>query len=269
MKLEELFLLFIIYSFIGWIIEVVNEIVTCHRFVNRGFLIGPYCPIYGCGGVLMTLLLTKYIEHPITLFILAVIICSTLEYLTSLLMEKIFNLRWWDYSNRKYNLNGRICVETMFPFGLLGILMIYVVNPLITKLFSCFTSKTLSYIALVLFIVFAVDLIISIIILFNVKSDIKSYEKDNTAEITSKIKEFLFSKDWLHRRILKSYPNIKLIIKENINKVLTKERYEQEKLRIKTEAKIQRIKLDSEYRISKLRKKAEEKQNKAKKHQKK
>lgn len=265
---ETLFLLFIAYSFLGWLIEVINEIVTCHRFVNRGFLIGPYCPIWGCGGVLITLLLSKYSEHPITLFILAIVICSALEYITSLIMEKMFKLRWWDYSNRKYNLNGRICAETMIPFGLLGLLMIYVINPSIFKLISLLDKNTLKTVSMAILVIFVLDLFVSVYTLISIKSDIKSYEKDNTAEITSKIKEFLFSKDWLHRRILRSYPNLKLIIKENINRVISKERYEQEKIKIETEAKIQRIKLESEYKISKIRKKAEEKLNKAKKRQK-
>ena len=265
-NLETLFLLFIIYSIIGWIIEVINEIITCHRFVNRGFLIGPYCPIYGCGGVLITLLLTKFSAHPIALFILAIVICSVTEYLTSYIMERLFNLRWWDYSERKYNLNGRICAETMIPFGLLGLLMIYIINPLILKLFALVSPNTLCIITKVTLIIFIIDLLISIYILTNIKSDIKAYEKDNTAEITSKIKNFLFSKDWLHRRILKSYPNIKLIIKNNLNRIISKETYKQEKLRIETEAKIKKIKLDSEYRISKLIKKAQDKAYKVKKH---
>ena len=265
---EMLFILFIVYSFLGWLIEVINELVTCHRFVNRGFLIGPYCPIYGCGGVLITLLLSKYAEHPITLFILAIIICSVLEYLTSLVMEKMFKLRWWDYSNRKYNLNGRICAETMIPFGLLGTLMIYVINPLIFKLIGLLDVNTLKIVAMSILFIFVLDLFTSVYTLVSIKSDIKSYEKDNTAEISTKIKEFLFNKDWLHRRILRSYPNLKLIIKENINRMISKERYEQEKIKIETEAKIQKIKLDSEYKISRIRKKAEEKLNKAKKHQK-
>ncbi len=256
---ETYVLLFIIYSIFGWIIEVINELITCHRFVNRGFLIGPYCPIYGCGGVLITFLLSKYYNHPVTLFILAIVICSLLEYFTSYFMEKLFNLRWWDYSNRKYNINGRICAETMIPFGILGLVMIYLINPLLFKLFSLFTIDTLHKISLTIIIVFLLDCLISLFTLVNIKSDIKFYEKDNTAEIASKIKDFLFKKNWSYRRILNAYPNIKLIVKENFNKIISKEKYEQEKLKIETEAKIEKLRLENEYKISKLRKKAEEK----------
>lgn len=265
---ETYLLLFIVYSIFGWIIEVINELITCHRFVNRGFLIGPYCPIYGCGGVLITFLLSKYYNHPVTLFILAIVICSLLEYLTSYLMEKLFNLRWWDYSNKKYNINGRICAETMIPFGILGLVMIYLINPVLLKLFSFITFNTLHKVSLVIMIIFVLDCLISLFTLINIKSDIKFYEKDNTAEIASKIKDFLFNKNWSYRRILNAYPNIKLIVKENFNRIISKERYEQEKLRIDTEARIEKLRLESEYKISKLRKKAEEKLKKIQKNNK-
>lgn len=268
LNFEIYVLLFIIYSFIGWLIEVINEIITCHRFVNRGFLLGPYCPIYGCGGVLITLLLSKYSSHPVTLFILAIVICSVLEYLTSYLMEKLFNLRWWDYSERKYNLNGRICAETMIPFGILGLLMIYVVNPLIYKLFSLMNYTIIHKISLIVLIVFILDCIISLFILISIKSDISFYEKDNTAEITSKIKDFLFKKSWSYRRIFNAYPNIKLIIKNNINRVISREKYTAERIKIETEAKIKKTMLESEYKISKIRKKAEEKLKKIEKNKK-
>ena len=110
-----------------------------------------------------------------------------------------------------------------------------------------------------------IDLVVSVYILISIKSDIKAYEKDNTLEITSRIKDFLFNKDWFHRRILRAYPNIKLIIKNNINRIISKEKYEQEKLKIETEAKIKKIKLESEYRISRIIKRAYDKANKSKK----
>ena len=111
-------ILFFIYSFLGWSIEVFREFQDKNHFVNRGFLIGPICPIYGVGGVLMLLTLGKYKDSPIVLFCMSIIIFSILEYFTSYIMEKLFKARWWDYSNNKYNLNGRICAETMIPFGL-------------------------------------------------------------------------------------------------------------------------------------------------------
>ena len=132
------FLLFISYSVIGWIMETILKTIEYKKFVNRGFLIGPYCPIYGCGALLMTFLLQGYVHDPIVLFVFNIIICSILEYSTSYIMEKIFKARWWDYSYTKYNINGRICLDTMIPFGLLGLLMMYVINPFIYTVYCYF-----------------------------------------------------------------------------------------------------------------------------------
>ena len=116
--------------------EVTLKYIELKRFINRGFLIGPYCPIYGCGAVLITLLLQKFVNDPITLFVYGIIICSILEYTTSFIMEKLFNARWWDYSTKKFNINGRICLETMIPFGLLGLAIVYIINPFFLKIFD-------------------------------------------------------------------------------------------------------------------------------------
>src|SRR5574344_2723105 len=129
MTLSYYFLLFMFYSFLGWIVEVVCKLIEKHKFINRGFLIGPYCPIYGWSCIFMILTLTKYENDPIILFLMAIVICSILEYFTSYFMELIFKTRWWDYSKKKYNINGRICLETMIPFGILGTIVIYIINP--------------------------------------------------------------------------------------------------------------------------------------------
>ena len=114
------FLLFFFCSMLGWLMEVTCKLFQFHRFINRGFLIGPYCPIYGFGAVFVTLLLSGFSDHPIAVFLLAMLVCGTLEYVTSYVMEKLFHARWWDYSQRKFNLNGRVCANTLIPFGLLG-----------------------------------------------------------------------------------------------------------------------------------------------------
>ena len=254
------FLLFISYAFIGWIIEIINEIMKTHKFVNRGFLIGPYLPIYGYGGLFITLLLTRYSSEPLTLFILAIVICSLLEYYTSYFMEKLFNARWWDYSNRKFNINGRICLETMIPFGLLGLLMIYVINPFIINFYSSLNQTLLTIISSTLFIIFLIDNIISFNVLNKVKNEIKKVDLDNTEEITKKVKETILSTSWIRRRISKAFPNVRYIrtkIKSNIENTLTRERAKQERIRVETEAKIEKIKIESEYRIQELKNRAE------------
>lgn len=110
------FILFLIYSFIGWAMEVCVTFPKYKKFVNRGFMLGPYCPIYGYSSIIMILYLNHYKDNPLTVFLLAVVVCSFIEYMVSYFMEKIFKARWWDYSNRKFNINGRVCLNNAFFF---------------------------------------------------------------------------------------------------------------------------------------------------------
>ena len=116
--LKVYFLLFIIYAVIGWCMEVICKLIQYKKFVDRGFLIGPYCPIYGVGALLITFFLNKYVQDPVVLFVMAVVVCGILEYLTSYFMEKIYHARWWDYSSKKFNINGRICLSNLIAFGI-------------------------------------------------------------------------------------------------------------------------------------------------------
>ena len=202
------FLLFLIYSFIGWSIEVVGKLIEKHRFINRGFLIGPICPIYGWGCLFMILLLTRYKGDPIVLFWMAILICSILEYFTSYFMEKLFHLRWWDYTRRKFNLNGRICAETMIPFGILGCLVIYIINPFFVSIINILLVNTINIIAVCLFIIYLIDNIVSLSIMFGFKDTIKTIEKDGTEEITRRVKEILLSKSYLYKRLVSAFPSM-------------------------------------------------------------
>ena len=143
-NVEIYILLFFSYSFIGWLMEVIIKLIQYKRLINRGFLIGPYCPIYGWGGILISLLLQKYVDDPLALFLFTIFICSILEYYTSYFMEKLFNARWWDYSSKKFNVNGRICLDTMIPFGLLGMLIMYVINPFLINVYKSIDFSIIS-----------------------------------------------------------------------------------------------------------------------------
>ena len=195
-------ILFFIYSFLGWLMEVILSLITEHRFVNRGFLLGPCCPIYGSGSLLLFILLKDYSDNFIVLFILTMFICSLLEYTTSYIMEKIFKLRWWDYTNMKYNLNGRICLETMTPFSILGALTIKYVTPNLIKIINSFSSKIILIISIIL-----VDIIISLNIVFKLKL-VAKYKKDSTIDIKKAISKFIKNDLYVYERILKAFPNL-------------------------------------------------------------
>lgn len=210
------FILFLIYSFLGWAIEVIVTFYKDKKFVNRGFLLGPYCPIYGFSSIVMILYLNRYCDSFITVFLLAVVVCSIIEYLVSYLMEKLFNARWWDYSNRKFNINGRVCLENSIWFGLLGTLLIYVVNPFLYNLISKMSDNVLLIVGSFLLIIFVIDLIISLNVTFKIKSNItKLIKKDSTEEFNHKIKELIDSR-LLNRRLFKAFPKLKFNIKDKV-----------------------------------------------------
>lgn len=168
--------------------ESVGGILNVKKFVNRGFLIGPYCPVYGVGVILITILLQKYANDIIALFALSILICGTLEYLTSYIMEKCFNARWWDYSQRKFNINGRICLETLLPFGLVGSLILKFSNPFLSKYINMLPTNILNIISYGLLILFIIDSIVSFLIINSFKNE--TYKlKDNTEEVSDKVKE--------------------------------------------------------------------------------
>jgi uncharacterized membrane protein len=214
-SIEIYFLLFIIYSILGWTMEVLGKLIQYKRFINRGFLIGPYCPIYGTGAILITFLLQKYTNDIVILFCMAILICGILEYITSFLMEKIFKARWWDYSNRKFNINGRVCLYTIIPFGILGCLIMYVLNPFFLGVLYQIPQLILTVIFWIMLIIFLTDNIISFNIISYVRTTTKKintdFKFDNTEEITRKVKEILTNRSVLHRRLMNAYPKINAI----------------------------------------------------------
>ena len=221
-RLLYVFLLFLMYAFIGWVAEVILAYFTHKKFINRGFLIGPYCPIYGVGVLLIVWLLKRYMDSALALFVLAMVICMALEYMTSFIMEKLFNTRWWDYSDKRFNINGRICLETAIPFGVGGLIIMYLVNPFFEGLLNQLSDKVILVLGLSLLGIFLVDLIISLRVILRVNSvDVSKY-KDNTEVINKKVREYLMKHSVLTRRLMQSFPNAKLEIRNIKDKIIKK-----------------------------------------------
>ena len=225
--IEEYFLLYFIYSVIGWGMETSLISIKNKRLINRGFLLGPYCPIYGAGALFIILIVNKFSNNdPVLLFLLTVFVCGALEYLTSWIMEVCFKARWWDYSNRKFNLNGRICLMNLIAFGVLGLMVIYVLNPFFTSLLTKLNESQIKWIAIGLSIIFIIDNIISFIVIFGFRKATKYVNSegkaDNTEQITKMVRELLSEKSFLHRRFINAYPRLEAIqikIKEIKNKI--------------------------------------------------
>lgn len=209
-KLITFFLLFIIYSFLGWLMEVSITLVHDKKFVNRGFLIGPICPIYGYGVIGILFLIGNNNNDFLAVFLKSILICSVLEYFTSYFMEKVFKARWWDYSNKKFNINGRICLETMIPFGVLGTLCFYIINPLILKIINSINSKLKLIIGIIFFIIYIIDNIISFNVMNKIKQNIKYQRKDNTEKIRKDVIKWIEENSILYKHIRNAYPNFEI-----------------------------------------------------------
>lgn len=211
-KLVILFLLFIIYSFLGWVMECTYEGIRNKKWINRGFLIGPCCPIYGVGVLLMIIFLRKYLDQPIILFIVSCVICSILEYFTSWIMEIIFKNRWWDYSDFKFNINGRICLETTIPFGIAGTFVSYILHPSIMFVVNKIPMMIIYILSIDFAIIFLIDLFISFDVIINLKNVSKNIKTDSTEKITKKAREILTKEGFLGRRLVQAFPKMKIRI---------------------------------------------------------
>ncbi len=206
------FLLFLVFSVLGWIMECTVILITQRRLTNRGFLIGPYLPIYGVASITMILCLTRFKNNIFLLFLLSVLLCSTIEYLTSYLMEKLFKARWWDYSQKKFNLQGRICLQNALAFGIMGVILVKYASSLVTNSLDKIPHQVLIYIALAFFIVFMIDVCLSFCIMNKIKDTITSIMKeDSSSEMTSKVKKVLKEKaTFFKKRLLNAFPDFKI-----------------------------------------------------------
>mgnify|MGYP004625761281 CR=1 FL=1 len=209
------FMIFFTYSVIGWIVESLFVSLQSKpiHFINRGFLVGPYCPIYGYGSLGMILYLEQYKNNLVTVFLLSVIICTILEYVTSYIMEKLFKTRLWDYSKKKFNLNGRVCGENALLFGLGGVIIVYVVHPLLNGVLNQLDGTILLMIEIILFVIFLTDTIVSFNIMNRFKKTISNIDmrKDSTLEFKKMVSDKMNEGHKIFQeRLLKAFPNIDL-----------------------------------------------------------
>ena len=209
-QLEYYFLLFFISAVLGWMMEVTCKLFEFKRFINRGMLIGPYCPIYGFGSVLITAVLSPISEQPALVFIMAMVLCGTLEYVTSYVMEKLFHARWWDYSQKRFNLNGRVCANTLIPFGLLGLGIIYGVKPFLFGLFAMIPQTAMDILCGVLTAIILTDAVISTTVLGKIRHTAELTGGDDTETITRSVRDALLRQGALVRRTLRAFPYAKL-----------------------------------------------------------
>ena len=210
----EFVLMFFIFSVLGWMMEVTLKYIQYHRFINRGFLIGPYCPIYGWGVVVVTILVGGLIGRKGTLaetFWTGFVICGALEYFTSWYMEKVFHARWWDYSTKPMNLNGRIWIGNLLLFGLASLLIVRLIAPHYFNFVDSLNYDLLMIFAIIIIVLMGLDYAVSHFLMGIVKKQIDQSVKDDTEEISKEVRALLKDRPLLERRILEAYPDFKAL----------------------------------------------------------
>lgn len=241
-----LFLYFFIYSVLGWICVTAYCSIGKRQFVNRGFLNGPLCPVYGFGALAVIWLLRPVCEYPILVFVAGAVVTSVLEYLTGYLLEKLFGLKLWDYSKRPFHIRGRVCLRNSLLFGLLSLLLVEFLHPVLHALLQKIPPWLLDAAAVVLFVLLLVDLAVTVCTVlqisdklgqigqvleelnernaaslqqigkrFNESMDaLKEHQKERQAEAKERIDQLnarlseLLTQKRMQRRIFKAFPNM-------------------------------------------------------------
>jgi uncharacterized membrane protein len=224
MDFNTLFLYFFIYSIFGWCAEMIYCAICQGKFVDRGFLYGPYCPIYGFGGITVVTLLAPFSYNALLIFILTLISATTLEYITSFVMEKIFNAKWWDYSQYKFNLKGRICLLNSVEFGILGLFATYFLHPSVKELVSFIPEQYIQTMVTIFIVIITMDITITLNNLVNLKGKLitlrdladKMIEKQNgkisDMDIFKQLedfrKSFIERSSGFNNRIIEAFPDL-------------------------------------------------------------
>ncbi|MBQ7115878.1 MAG: putative ABC transporter permease [Clostridia bacterium] len=184
---------FFFFSFIGWFFESCYCSLRPKKWINRGFMRGPICPIYGTGGLVMLIALVPlrdltenlYINE-LVIFVAGAILCDVVEFMTSYIMEKLFNARWWDYSNKKFNIQGRICLTHTLYWGTCSCLFVFILEPVMNLYLVGQVSESSRNILTYIFLtVFAFDLLDTVIHALGIRSFSKTFMK-----LSEEISEF-------------------------------------------------------------------------------
>ncbi|MCI1955128.1 MAG: putative ABC transporter permease [Oscillospiraceae bacterium] len=162
-----LFLAFTVYSFLGWLVESIYCSLHARKWINRGFLNGPFCPVYGFGAVLVVTVLDPFRDNLFLLFLAAVVLTSLLEYLTAVLLEALFHTKYWDYSGLRFNIQGRVCLENSLMFGGLSVLAVDVLQPAFTFLTARAHPLLIPAAGIVLSVYFLLDTALTVNAIYN------------------------------------------------------------------------------------------------------
>lgn len=238
---------FVIYAFFGWCLEVIYQAVEQGKFINRGFLNGPYCPIYGFGVIIVNETLEPLKENIIILYIGSVILTTVLELITGFLLEKIFHQNWWDYSDEHLNFKGYICLKFSLLWGIACLIAVRLINPFV-ETFVEHIPKTLGTVLIsIIMIGFASDMIITVLAVIHIRNRLalldniaaemrkisdytseKLYNgvenskarKEKYEELREKYKEQFSKRKFVDRRIENAFPKLKIDTNQSFHEQL-------------------------------------------------
>lgn len=166
-----------VYAFIGWCAEVAYAGLNKGEFVNRGFLNGPYCPIYGLGMLIVILVLTPIKDSLVLLFAGSCLLTTILEYITGWILEKAFGNKWWDYSNIPFNLQGYVCLKFSVIWGLGGMFIMKIIHPIIYRLITWIPKEVGIVLLIVMLVVFIADICVTVNTVLKFNQELKTFEK--------------------------------------------------------------------------------------------
>ncbi|MBS5939813.1 hypothetical protein E5347_03245 [Clostridium sartagoforme] len=217
------FLYFIIYSFLGWICEVIYCSIPAKRFINRGFLKGPICPVYGFGAVFVIYIMTSLnIKSPILIFIFGGIIASIIEFIADLMLEYIFHTRLWDYSNRKFNIKGRVCLLNSTLFSILSLVLMSFIHPIIMSYIRVLSNRAIIITVIICMLLLIIDISLTVSEVINLNTTLKNMNLFKEFKKEFSKKEFKFIRlinafpQLEHKRYKEELNNLKIAIKEAI-----------------------------------------------------
>lgn len=191
LQVSKLLLYFIIYSFLGWVIESLFKSILEKKWVNSGFLYGPFCPIYGFGAGIMLIFLKPFENNIIVLFFAAFFILSIWEYIAGWLLEKKFNTKYWDYTDNFLNINGRVCLLNSTFWGILGVLFTKIIHPCTSNFIEGLSFQTIIIADLILATFIFIDAIITTINIKSFDSSLQSIKElgETIKEKANELKE--------------------------------------------------------------------------------
>lgn len=182
-------MIFITYAVIGWLWESVFCSFKAKHFVYRGFLLGPYCPVYGFGVVAVLLLIPKEYGTLLNLYFNIVVIVSIVEYVTSWLLEKFFNMQLWDYSKVPLNIHGRVAVPVSVFWGIGCLFLVQVIQPRVEEMIQYFDQLTNGWLPIILFVAFSMDVLSTLLFIVTTKKEVEAVVDTSDSE-NAAVKEY-------------------------------------------------------------------------------